>query len=193
MSLLSPLGEGRGPSFEQAWIPSIQGCSVLCSVEIGPVVLEKNMFKYFQYNFIFSLLSFLGKGRGPSFEQTSIPLPKDAFLPSLVQIGQTVLEKKIFKYFQYNFTILPLCPLGERLGPSFKQTWISFTQGCFVPWPSGSGEEVFLIQQFLFTFLQLSPLGKGRDPSFEQIWILSIQVLSQVWLKLVQWFWRRRF
>ena len=41
ISILSPLGERRGPSFEQTWIPSTQGCFVTCLVEIGPVDLEK--------------------------------------------------------------------------------------------------------------------------------------------------------
>ena len=36
-----PLEKGRGPSFEQTWIPSTQGCFVPTLVEIGPVVLEK--------------------------------------------------------------------------------------------------------------------------------------------------------
>ena len=40
-SILSPLGEGRGPSFGQTRIPSSQWCFVLSLVEIGPVVLEK--------------------------------------------------------------------------------------------------------------------------------------------------------
>ena len=38
-----------------------------------------------------------------------------------------------------------------------------------------------------FRYSQLSPLGKGRGHSIEQ------DVLCQVWLKLAQWFWRRRF
>ena len=42
-SLLSPLGKGRRPSFEESWIPSTQGCSVPSLVEISPVVLEKKL------------------------------------------------------------------------------------------------------------------------------------------------------
>ena len=38
-------------------------------------------------------------------------------MPSLVQIGQVVLEKKIFKYFHYNFTFLLLSPLLVEIGP----------------------------------------------------------------------------
>ena len=62
-------------------------------VEIGPVAPEKTIFKYFQYNFTFSLLSPLGKRQGPSFEQIRIPFTQGCFVPSLVQIGQAVLEK----------------------------------------------------------------------------------------------------
>ena len=39
-------GEGRGPSFEQTWIPSTQGSFVPSLVEIGPMVLKK-IFKLF--------------------------------------------------------------------------------------------------------------------------------------------------
>ena len=43
ISLLSPLGKGRGSSFEQTWIPITKGCFVPCLVEIGQVVLQKKM------------------------------------------------------------------------------------------------------------------------------------------------------
>ena len=39
-------------------------------VEIGPLVLKKKIFKVGQYIFAISLLSPLGEGGGPSFEQT---------------------------------------------------------------------------------------------------------------------------
>ena len=39
-------------------------------IEIGPVVLEKKNYKVGQCIFAISLLSPLGKGRGPSFQQT---------------------------------------------------------------------------------------------------------------------------
>ena len=68
-------------------------------VEIGPVVLEKKIFKYFHYNFSISLLSPLGKGHDPSFEQTLTPFTKGCSVQSLVEIGPGVLEKKIFLIF----------------------------------------------------------------------------------------------
>ena len=59
-----------GPSFEQSLIPFTQECIKPILFEIGPVVLDKKIFKARQCIFAISLLSPLGKGRGPSFEQT---------------------------------------------------------------------------------------------------------------------------
>ena len=132
ISLLSPLGKGRGPSFEQTWIPINQGCFVPSLVEISPVVLKK-IFKVGQCIFAISLLSPLGKGLGPSFGQTWISINQGFFVTSLVEISPVVLKKKIFKVGQCIFTISLLSPLWKRRGPSFEQTQIPFTQGCFVP------------------------------------------------------------
>ena len=38
----------------------------------------------------------LGKGHGPSFEQTWIPKTQECIVPCLVEIGSVVLDKKIF-------------------------------------------------------------------------------------------------
>ena len=51
---LSPLEKGQGPSFQQTWVTFIQGGFVSCLVEIGPVVLEKKIFKYCQCIFAIS-------------------------------------------------------------------------------------------------------------------------------------------
>ena len=42
-------------------------------------------------------------------------------MPSLVEIGPVVLEK-IFKFRQYNITLLLLFPLEKGRGPSLEQT-----------------------------------------------------------------------
>ena len=91
--IISPW-ERAGPSFDQIWIPITQGCFVPSLVEIGPVVLKKKIFKVCQCIFAISLLSHLGKGWGPSFEQTWILITQGCFVPSLVEIGPVVLEKK---------------------------------------------------------------------------------------------------
>ena len=91
ISWLSPLIKGHGPSFENTWIPITQNCFVTSFVEIplnpltqncfvpslveiGSVILEKKIFKFCQCIFVISKLSPLGKGHGPAFEQTLIPI-----------------------------------------------------------------------------------------------------------------------
>ena len=78
-------------------------------------------------------LSPLWEGCGPSFEQNWFPFTQECFVPSFVEVGSGVLEKKILQSFQRIFTISQLSPLWEGLDPSFEQTWIPFTQGYFVP------------------------------------------------------------
>ena len=102
-------------------------------VETGPVLLEKTIFEVRQCIFDIFLLSPLGKGRGPSFEQIWIPITQGCFVPSFIEIGPVVLKKKIFKVRQSILSISLLPPLGIRHGPSFEQTWIPITQGCLVP------------------------------------------------------------
>ena len=54
----------------------------------------------------------------------------------------------------------------------------------------------FLPSECIFTILQLSPLWEGRDTSFEKKKLESSSpkdALCQVWLKMAQWFLRRRF
>ena len=42
-------------------------------------------------------------------------------MQSLIEIGPLVLKKKIFKNFQYIFTLPQLSPLGEGVSFSFEQ------------------------------------------------------------------------
>ena len=61
-------------------------------------------------------------------------------------------------------------------------------------WPSSSGGEDFKISSmYLCYFVNISP-WKRLGPSFEHTSIPFTQdALCQVWLKLAQWFWRKRF
>ena len=62
-------------------------------------------------------------------------------------------------------------------------------------WLSGSGEEVFFnfVNVFLL-FRNYLPLEKGRALHLNKAESPSPKdALCQVWLKLAQWFWRRRF
>ena len=127
----------------------------------------------------------------PSFEQTWIPTTEGCFVPSLVEIGQVVLSKKIFKFYLSIFSISLLSP--------FEQTWISFTYGCFALGLVEIGtmvleriffnvyEQVVLEKKFLkihqsiFSISLLSPLS-FNIPSL-------VYALHYVWLKLAKWFW----
>ena len=55
-------------------------------------------------------------------------------------------------------------------------------------------KKIFKVRQCIFAIFLLSPLEKGRSPSFEEVESPSPKNAScQVWLKLAQWFLRRRF
>ena len=59
------------------------------------------------------------------------------------------------------------------------------------------GNKIFEFLQCIFAILLLSPIGKGRVCLFNWTNLnplaSSKDALFQVWLKLVQWFWRRRW
>ena len=102
-----PLEKGRGPSYEQTCIPSIKGCFVLFLV--GPMVLEKKIFEYFQYNFTFSLLSPLGEERGLSFQLES-PSPKDALCQILLFCSQWFWRRRFLNIFNRNLIFYFISP-----------------------------------------------------------------------------------
>ena len=62
-------------------------------------------------------------------------------------------------------------------------------------WPSGTGEEAFWISSIFFRyFLIISPWKYGEALNLNKLESSSPKdALCQVWLKLAQWFWRRRF
>ena len=99
--LSSSLGKRWGPSFEQTWILFTLECLMPSLVEISPMILEK-IFKVSLIYFRYVLLSPLGKGWGPSFEQTWIYFTKECSVLSLAKIGPVALEekKKIWKVYK---------------------------------------------------------------------------------------------
>jgi hypothetical protein len=123
----------RGPWCEQFWIYTISESFPVNMTYSGSVVLEKKIFKWSHPIFAFLRLSPLWRGPGPLFEQFRIPFTQGWFMPSLIEIGLLVLEKKIFKNFQCIFTLLWLSPLWEEQSPSFEQFRIPSPQEWFVP------------------------------------------------------------
>ena len=80
----------------------------------------------------------------------------------------------------------------------FEQTWISFTQGCFLPsldetgQVHGSGETDFLNFANVFSLCHnYLPFEKDGALHLNKLKFPSSKYeLCQVWLKLAQWFWR---
>ena len=85
-------------------------------------------------------------------------------MPFSIEIGQVVLEKKIFKFLQCIFAILSLSPIGKGGGPSFEQTCILFTQGCIVLSLVEIGSLALENKILNFVNVILSPFRKGARP-----------------------------
>ena len=103
------------------------------------------------------------------------PSPKDALCQDWLKLAQCLWRREFFKFVNV-FCYLVFISPWERAG-SFIWTNLSPLLPRMLcakfgwNWPSGSGEEDFLISSMYFHhFVIISPL-KGRDPSFEQTWI----------------------
>ena len=123
-----PLEKDRALHLNKLESPSTK--NALCQVwlKFAHVVLEKIFLISSRYFHYFVIISPWKKSRALHLNKLEFPSPKGCFVPSLVEIGSVVLEKKIF-----NFVNVFLSTLGKGHGPSFEQSWIPFTQGCFVP------------------------------------------------------------
>ena len=92
-----------------------------------------------------------------------------------------------------------ISPLKKGGNPSFEQIWVLITQGCFVPSLVEIGSVVLRRRFFNFVnvfslFRNYLPLEKGGAHYLNKLESPSPKdALCQVWLKLAQWFWRRRW
>ena len=96
------------------------------------------------------------------------------------------------------FDILLLSRLENGWDPSLEQTWIPFTQGCFVPILVifGSSNMEKIIWNFVSVYLHFIniSLANERGSSLNKLeFPLPRDVLFQVWLKLAKWSWRWRW
>ena len=116
---------------------------------------------------------------------------------NLVENGPVVLEK-IFKFRQCIFDISWLSPLGNKCGPSFVQTRIPFTQGCFVPslvkLAQWFWRRIFLeISSMYFPyFVIISPWKWGWPFIWTNLSLLYPSFVPRL-VELARWFWRGRF
>ena len=152
---------------------------------------------YFHYFVIISSW----KGWGPSFVQTWIPSTQGYIVTSLVEIGLVVLEKRIFKFVNVFWLFHNYLPLKKGWALHLKKLESSSPRDtlCQV-WLKLDHSSRFWRRRFL-NFINVFPifcnylswekggalyLNKLESPSPKN-------ALCQVWLKLAQWFWRRRF
>ena len=110
ISLSSPFGKGREHySFEQTWIPFTEGCLAVPNlIEIGPVVLEENIFKF--HRCIFSIYIFpWPENVWPFIWRNLNPLtalyPR-CFMLSLIEFAQW-FWRILSVYFRYFVHYLP--------------------------------------------------------------------------------------
>ena len=120
-------------------------------------------------------------------------------MPSLVEIGPVVMEKRILNVINVFFLFPNYIPLEKDRAlhlkklesPSPKdalcQVWLKLAQWFW--------RRRFLNFVNVFSlFRNYLPLGKGGALLFNKLESPSPKdALCQVWLKLAQWFWRRRF
>ena len=141
----------------------------------------------------------LGKERGPSFEQIWIRFTQGCFVPSFVEIGSVVLEKKVFKFHQCISLFCNYLPLkrGRALHlnklefPSpknaFWQVWLKLAQWF-------SRRRFLKVVNLFLLFPNYLPFGKGVAVHLNKLESPSPRdTLCQVWLKSAQWFWRRKW
>ena len=86
------------------------------------------------------------KRAGPFIWKTWIPFTQGCFVPSLVEIGPVVLEKKILTfssmYFHYFIIISPWKKAGPFIWTNLNPLHLRMLCAKFSwNWPSGSGEE----------------------------------------------------
>ena len=135
-SLLSPLGKGHGPSFEQTWLPITQGCFVSSLVEIGPVVLMKKIFKVHQC--IYHLPLENGRGVALHLNKLESPSSKYALCQVWLKLALWFLRWRFFMFVNV-FSLFPYFSfIWSNLNPHYPRMLCAKLGW---NWPGGSDEE----------------------------------------------------
>ena len=121
-------------------------------------------------------------------------------MPRLFEIGSVVLEKRIYTNFVNVFSLFPnYLPLKKggafhlnnlkstSLKDALCQVWLKLAQWFW-------RRRFFNFVNVFSLFRNYLPLKKGGTLLLNKLETSSPKdVLCQVWLKLAQWFWRRRW
>ena len=158
---------------------------------------EKVFFKLHKCILAILKSSPLGKKRGPSFKQTWIHSPKDAFYQVWLKLIQWFWRRRFLQCFFLHFFVI-ISP-WKRVGPFIwtnvnplhpRVLCVKFGWN----WPIGSGEDFFYFANVVSLFRNYLPLEKGGNHHLNKPEShLPKVALCQIWMKLAQWFWRRRW
>ena len=168
------------------------------SVEIASLVLEKIFFYFINVLSIFQNYLPLEIGRALHLNNFESPSPKDALRQIRLKLAQWFWRRQFLKFWQCIFIISYLSPLGKwdhhlnKLEyPSPKnalcQVWMKLAQWFW--------RRRFLnVINVLSLFRNYLPLEKDQALHLNNLESpLPKNALCQFWLKLDQWFWRRRW
>ena len=100
-------------------------------VEICRVILEKKILKFVNVSFLFCNNLLLEKGGALHLNKLESPSPKDAWCQ--VRLAHWCWRRRFKTFLSMYFRYFVISSSWKRTSPSFKQTWIPFTQGYFVP------------------------------------------------------------
>jgi hypothetical protein len=165
------------------------------------VVLEKIFFNIFLVFLHFCYYLPLEMTNGHHMNKSESPSPKDDLDQVWLKLVQWFWRRRffffVFSVYFYIFAIIspwkwPMVIKRTNLNPLLpRMIWTKFGWN----WPCGSGEEdffcIFSVFLHFYYYLPLEMtnghhMNKSKSPSPKDD-------LGQVWLKLAQCFWRRRF
>ena len=141
----------------------------------------------------------LEKGWALQLKKLKFPSPKDDLCQVWLKLAQWFWRRRFLNFVKYLSYFIIISP-WKRVGPiiwtnlnPLHPRMLCATFGW--NWLSGTGEEDFLNFVNVFSlFRNYLPLEKGRAIHLNKLESpLPKDALYQVWLKLAQWFWRRRF
>ena len=146
----------RSPSFKKNLeIESHSPKDALCQVWLK---LAQWFWRKRFLNFAILYLSPLGTESALHLNKLKSPSPKDTLGQISLKLAKWFLRRRFFIYFQYNFAISQLSPLGKKKDPSFEPTWIPINQRNVVQsfvkiGPVVLGNMIFQICQCIFAIL----------------------------------------
>ena len=111
--------KSNGPPVAKNRVSFIQGCSVPSLVEIGPMILERIIFK-----FCFFVIIPLEKSGAPHLNKHKSHLPKTALCKIWLNIYQWFCRKRLLNFVNIFLCLIFISPaLGKGRSPPFEQNF----------------------------------------------------------------------